>query len=110
MKKKKKYTEMNTAELAEATKQFDEEFVADRARPLTPEERKQWQRIRRKRGRPKLGAGVQVISVSLEKGLLQRTDRLRKKLGLKRAEFISQALQRAIAEHDDKKRKKPVEQ
>jgi hypothetical protein len=96
----KKYWEMNTEELAEATKQFDEECVADRARPLTPEEREQWQRVKRKRGRPRRGAGVQVVSVSLEKGLLQRTDRLRKKLGLKRAEFISQALQRAIAEHE----------
>ena len=33
----KPYWEMTTAELSEATKQFDEEFVGDKARPMTPE-------------------------------------------------------------------------
>jgi hypothetical protein len=35
-KPSKPYWEMTTAELREATKQFDEEFVADKGRPLTP--------------------------------------------------------------------------
>ena len=32
----KPYTEMNTRELAEATREFDEPFVIDRGRPLAP--------------------------------------------------------------------------
>ena len=35
-KPSKPYWEMTTAELREATKQFDEEFVGDKARPLSP--------------------------------------------------------------------------
>jgi hypothetical protein len=40
----KPYWEMNTDELREATKEFDEEFVADKAKPLTPALRSQWER------------------------------------------------------------------
>jgi hypothetical protein len=45
-KVKKCFWEMTTAELREATKQFDEEFVADKGRPLNSEERKTWKKIR----------------------------------------------------------------
>ena len=38
----KPYWQMTTAELREATKQFDEEFVGDRARPLSPEKKARW--------------------------------------------------------------------
>jgi hypothetical protein len=37
-KASKPYWEMTTEELREATKQFDEEFVGDKGRPLTPDE------------------------------------------------------------------------
>src|SRR5258707_998055 len=64
--KRKPYWEMTATELAEATKQFDEPFVVDQTRPLTPAERKQWTRVRRKRGRPKMGQGFKRVSVSIE--------------------------------------------
>jgi hypothetical protein len=35
----KPYWEMNEEELREATKEFDEEFVADQAKPLSPSSR-----------------------------------------------------------------------
>ena len=54
----KKYWEMNKTELAEATKEFDQEFIADKARPMTPTERKEEQRARR-RGRPRVGKGAE---------------------------------------------------
>ena len=44
-KKTKPYWEMTTEELREATKEFDKEFVEDRFRPLTPQERAQWKEI-----------------------------------------------------------------
>jgi hypothetical protein len=37
---------MTTEELREATREFDEEFVADRAHPLTPQMEAQWKRAR----------------------------------------------------------------
>ncbi len=40
----KPYWEMNTAELREATKQFDQEFVGDTFRSATPQEQARFQR------------------------------------------------------------------
>ena len=53
--KRKPYREMTAKELAEATKQFDEPFAADQSRPLTPAERKEWNQIKRKQRKPKIG-------------------------------------------------------
>lgn len=64
--KRKKYQKMTTEELAAATKQFDEPLIAEKARPLTPEEREQWRKAKRKRGRPRTGQGFQRISLSIE--------------------------------------------
>jgi hypothetical protein len=48
----KPYWEMTTEELLEATKQFDEEFVAERSKPLTPEMKALWEQAKGKsRGR-----------------------------------------------------------
>jgi hypothetical protein len=51
MSRKKKampYWEMTTEELREATRQFDEEFVAEKSRPLTPEMKALWERAKAK--------------------------------------------------------------
>lgn len=90
---KKRYNQMTARQLAEATAQFDEEMVMDRSRELTPAERSRWQRARRKPGRPKVGKGVRVISVSLEKGLLGRADRLARKLQVPRTQLIALGLE-----------------
>ena len=47
-KNTKPYWEMTTEELREATKEFDEEFVADRAKPMTPEMAARWERAKAK--------------------------------------------------------------
>jgi hypothetical protein len=54
-KLQKPFWEMTTAELAEATKEFAKEFVINNFRPLTAAERKQWERLNQRRGRPKVG-------------------------------------------------------
>ncbi len=46
----------------------------------------------KKRGRPKQGQGVQIISVSIEKGLLKKTDKLAKKLHTQRTKLITRGL------------------
>lgn len=93
---KKKYWEMTADELAAATRQFDEPAAVDRSRPLTAEERKQWNRIK-KRGRPKVGQGYQRISVSLEKGLLKRATALAKKRHLSRSKLVAIVLEQALS-------------
>lgn len=89
-------SEMTTEELERLTADLDEEFVIDKSRPLTPEEREVWQQIKRK-GRPKKGNGAKVISVSIERGLLTRSDHLAKKLGITRAALIARGLEMVAA-------------
>jgi predicted transcriptional regulator len=90
-------TQMNTKELGQATKEFEREFVADAFGPPGPVERQQWRRAKRKRGRPRRGRGVKVISVSLEKGLLSRCDALAKRLGVSRAALISRGIHEVLS-------------
>ena len=96
----KPYTEMNTAELGEATAEFDKEFISDTFKPLSPKQRRLWNNVKRGRGRPKVGKGVKVISVSIEKSLLAEFDRLAKKANLSRARLISHGMH-AVLERND---------
>jgi hypothetical protein len=94
--RRKPHTAMTTAELREATAEFDREFVADTFGPPTPPQRAQDRRARRKRGRPRVGQGAKTISVTIEKGLLTKTDRLARRLGTSRAILIARGLQSLI--------------
>ncbi len=93
----KPIAQMNPKELAQATKEFEQEFAANSFGPPGPAAREQWRRAKRKRGRPRRGRGVKVISVSLEKGLLSRCDAVAKKLGVSRAALISQGLHQVLS-------------
>ena len=93
----KPFTEMNAQELAEATADFDREFVVDSFRPLTPAERARWERARQKPGRPKVGKGSKVISVSVEASLLEKCDRLAKRKRISRASLIARGLRAVLA-------------
>ena len=93
----KPYWEMNTAELREATKEFDKEFVGDTFRSATPKEQARFERAR-KRGRPQVGAGSKTISVTVEVKLLAKTDRLAKKLQVPRAVLIARGLQAVVGQ------------
>jgi hypothetical protein len=93
----KPYWEMTTAELREATKEFDQEFIGDTFRPVTPAERARFERAR-KRGRPRNGLGAKTISVTVEKQLLAQTDRLAKKLHLPRAALVARGLQAVVSQ------------
>jgi hypothetical protein len=91
----KKYWEMNKIELAEATKEFDQEFIADKARPMTLKERSE-ERLARRRGRPRIGKGAQKIHITLERGLVKQADKVAKQKGWGRSELIARALAAAI--------------
>ena len=77
--------------------EFDREFVADSFKTPTPAARAQWLRAKRKRGRPRQGRGVKVISVSVEKSLLRQCDALAKQMGVSRASLISRGLRKILA-------------
>ncbi|MGA2582638.1 MAG: ribbon-helix-helix domain-containing protein [Tepidisphaeraceae bacterium] len=88
MKPTKPFANMTTAELAEATKQY-EEMVIDKTFPLNAKERKIWEKAKNGRGQRKAGKGAKKISISLEGDMLQRADALAKKRGVNRSELIT---------------------
>lgn len=85
--------EVSAADVAE----FDREFVIDTFKTPSREARAKWERAKRKRGRPVQGKGAQVISVSVERGLLARTDRLVKSKRISRAQVIARGLRAVLA-------------
>jgi len=88
---------MTPAERDKAVAKFDEEFIADTFGPPPPEAVAQMRRARRKRGRPRVGRGARVISVSVEKGLLSRSDALARRLKVRRAALIARGLRAVLA-------------
>ena len=94
---KKPYWEMTTAELREATTEFDKEFVGKTFGPPTPQQRARFERAR-KRGRPRVGMGSKTISVTVEKRLLAEADRMAKNLHVPRAALIARGLQAVVSE------------
>lgn len=81
--------------------EFDREFIADTFGPMPPEAKEKWERAKRKRGRPKVGEGAKVISVSVEKDLLAKSDAMAKRLGIPRAALIARGLRRVLADVDE---------
>ena len=92
---RKPYTKMTKAELARATGDLDREFAIDDFGPPPPAAKAELERAR-KRGRPRKGAGAKVISVSVERGLLERSDALAKQLGIARAALIARGLRAVL--------------
>jgi hypothetical protein len=71
------------------------QFSRCETKPLTPQQRKAWNRFRerrRPRGRPKAGGGAMVISLTIERGLLTRADALAKRDGVSRAQLVARGL------------------
>ncbi len=90
-------SEMTVGELDAMAAEFDREFIADTFGPMDDEAKARHLRAKKKRGRPRVGAGSQVISVTIEKGLLKRADRLAKRLGMSRAKLIAVGLFRIMS-------------
>jgi hypothetical protein len=101
MKAKKRataeYERMTTKKLAEATAMFNADMIVEKSAPLTKEERRWWNSVRRSPGRPRKGQGVKVISVSVEGELLAKSDVLAKNLGISRALLIERGLKAVLA-------------
>ena len=98
---------MTTAELAEATKEFDLPSPPGRWRPLTPAQRARWEKAKRRPGRPRIGKGAQVVSVSIERSLLEQADRLARKRKITRARLIAEGLESLLARSRKPRPSKP---
>jgi hypothetical protein len=94
--REKPYWEMTTAELAKVTGDFDREGTILQTGPLTRKMRSRWVKAG-KRGRPRMGKGSKRVLISMEKGLLQRTDKLARRRGIGRSELIAEGLKTLLA-------------
>src|SRR5438034_451590 len=100
MAKLKRYSQMNAAELAAATQQYDQEWTGPGlpGRPLTTKQRPTHRRAtsqaqaRAKAGTPKVGAGAKIVAISIERGLLKKADAYAKRRRLKRSRMLAQGL------------------
>jgi hypothetical protein len=88
MSKKKTFSQMTTAQLREATKEFDKEFIP--TRPLTAQDKAKHRRARV--GRPTIGKGAKIVPVSIEKGLLKTADEFARRYKLKRSQMVAEGL------------------
>jgi hypothetical protein len=67
-----------------------------RSKPLGAADRAVMQRIAARMGRPKLGKGTKIVSVSVEIDLLKRADAYAREAGLKRAELFTLGLKSVV--------------
>jgi hypothetical protein len=94
---RKPYWEMTTQELQAATKEFDKEFVADKAKPLSKAMRARWQRAKAKPPKAGNGRTQKIVAVRLETALLDQCTALAKKKHISRDELIARGLKALLA-------------
>src|SRR6476620_11184870 len=79
---------LSDAEKERVWQSLNREIRDEELRPLTAAERKRWARVKRKIGRPKVGRGAVPLSVSLERGLLERVDADGRRGGMTRSTYL----------------------
>ncbi len=87
-------------ELEAMSAEFEREFVADTFGSPTPKAKTRLRRAKRKPGRPRIGAGSKAISVTIEKTLLSKVDRIAKRCGTTRAKLIARGLKVVLNEEE----------
>jgi len=101
MKRKKPdkpYWEMTTAELREATKEYDKEFSTEKTVPCPPEEFVRHLRLMRRLRR---SGPSRRIKISMERGLLRQLDAYAKRFGLTRSAAIALAVQNLLTQAEN---------
>jgi hypothetical protein len=99
MKKPSAYTRfmaLSDAEKDAEVSKYDRGVDLGDSKPLTPAQRKLWNKAKRKRGRPRIGKGVEVISLSVEKSLLRKADQVAQSKGISRAALFAIGLQAVL--------------
>ena len=102
MPKKKPYTQMTTAELRVATKQFDDPNYHPPALPWGPNERRDQKAAARlarsmKGGRPRIGLGAERIQIAMERGLRMQVDAYARKHRISRSRLLADAIRQYLA-------------
>jgi hypothetical protein len=90
------FIELSDAEKADIIAEIESTTPAQRlaqSRPLNKRERAQWKELKKKMGRPKVGKGSKIITMSIERDLLKRATQFAKAHGLNRSALIAQGLE-----------------
>jgi hypothetical protein len=74
---------------------LDREIDPSEMRPMKPADRRAFEKGRRA-GRPKIGQGAEIVSVTIERDLLKRSDAFARQKGIKRSELVSASLSLVI--------------
>lgn len=91
-----RYGRMTASELDAVVAELERPIPLSETRPMTPQERNRWQRIKRAPGRPRRGKGVRVISLSVEQTLLDKADSAAKRAGISRAALFEIGLKAVL--------------
>ena len=91
-----RYGRMTARELDAIVASLERPIALSETRPMTAAERRQWQRAKRRPGRPRRGKGVRVISLSVEQSLLDRADLVAKQAGISRAALFAMGLKEVL--------------
>ncbi|HZL35671.1 MAG TPA: ribbon-helix-helix protein, CopG family [Tepidisphaeraceae bacterium] len=94
-----KFLALSDAEKERVWESFNREIPYEETRPLTPEQRKQWQRIRRKLGRAKSKGVVDAarVQITVERKLLEKADNRAKAMGMSRSQLITRGIERMLS-------------
>lgn len=92
----KHYSRMSVQELADATREFDREFVAETFGRAPKEAQAKLRRARRAVGRPRVGKGAKKVLITVERTLLAKADAYAKRFNINRSQMISEGLRRVI--------------
>lgn len=87
-----RYGKMTEAEFDALAETLDRPIPLSETRRFTAAEKKQWERAKRRPGRPRRGNGVRVISLSVEQTLLERADQVAQDKGMSRAALFELGL------------------
>lgn len=97
MKKKlseyERFMSLSDKEKDREVAKYDREMSLDELRPLTAADKVVHARAHRKGGRPRVGRGAKPVLVTMERSLLERTDRFAKAHSLSRAQLIARGLE-----------------
>ncbi len=88
----KNWDALTVEERDEEVKQYDQEFIADSAKPMSPEEQRLWQRIQRGKSR----RGAATVSVRLPIDLVDRMARYAGEYNLSMDQFVKKSTHGAL--------------
>jgi len=91
-----RYARMTAEQLDAVVAELEHPIAFSETRPMTAAERRQWQRAKRRPGRPRRGSGVRVISLSVEQSLLEKADLAARRGGISRAALFEMGLRAVL--------------